>query len=821
MKTIVLHLTSMLNSQQSQTTVECSARFEPSTEALCIEITEASGADTLSPGTHNDRFKSFISVAPREMNPKRPFDEQFRTGSTFCNKSNSFRMNSKNADSNRHHQPADQIHTDHYSSPLLDEHRNVKGKLTFYHKDTMRMTHIPQFTSCNTFVDDHYKPRGMHNLNDRINRAKCTHYAKMSYSDIRRAIQQDNNLRFEVHQHDRTRTDIVWMCPKICCTCAFETSIYEFDKMNVATSLNIFVKYFRQYDDKESTSCNGSAKQCNELARNKRTPRERFYRIIDAITQYSRGSNNTELSQFQLRIEPNNKPIRKRYQLFSLSQPKEFEQQSNKKTIQNVNRSLPSKYTFVFTSIIQRATSHSHYCNEYCNRLVQTASSPFVKQESTILCFDDATVHSTSLNQPTTHRTQTPQLHAPFSLKLNANWINVLQHTQSTILTNSDTNTLKKMFKRVFPSCTFIYEKWTLDSHGISIPTSKLWKMDQDIYCPEILLESRPRTGLLTIFTDRYDTAKFIILLNRNDKNDVETNLDLNVINERIPSCLPLTSRTSSLSSDKIQFPAGKQRESEANNANEPPPLSCNDVHLASWYIFKECLLFHCYGMNDRTNKNQRPNNDDNSPSIKQQEVVSFTEIWEFLQILPPLLPKRVSQLMPIDGPNLANETELCNRPIPPTGALDPPATVPPRTIVPTRSAQLPHTVPSGQDEIENRDKFSRHIVDIFYAQTLSRVIAHCQRQTTETVKALLRVKSLIRKANKTVRTRSDAAHPCTNDLRRSNLQSKNMQKLTSKIGNQEYKCEPGKHRRKFEPKLTAEAPLVIDSTRTPNRFMF
>ena len=374
-------------------------------------------------------------------------------------------------------------------------------------------------------------------------------------------------------------------------------------------------------------------------------------------------------------------------------------------------------------------------------------------------------------------------------------------------------NTLKKMFQRVFPSCTFIYEKWTLDSHGISIPTSKLWKMDQDIYCPEILLESRPRTGLLTIFTDRYDTAKFIILLNRNDKNDVETNLDLNVINERIPSCLPLTSRTSSLSSDKIQFPAGKQRESEANNANEPPPLSCNDVHLASWYIFKECLLFHCYGMNDRTNTNQRPNNDDNSPSIKQQEVVSFTEIWEFLQILPPLLPKRVSQLMPIDGPNLANETELCNRPIPPTGALDPPATVPPRTIVPTRSAQLPHTVPSGQDEIENRDKFSRHIVDIFYAQTLSRVIAHCQRQNTEMVKALLRVKSLTRKASKTAQTRNDAAHPCTNDLRRSNLQSKNMQKLTSKIGNQEYKCEPGKHRRKFEPKLTAEAPLVIDST--------
>ena len=225
--------------------------------------------------------------------------------------------------------------------------------------------------------------------------------------------------------------------------------------------------------------------------------------------------------------------------------------------------------------------------------------------------------------------------------------------------------------------------------------------------------------------------------------------------------------------------------------------------------------------MNDRTNENQRPDNGNNTLSIKQQEVVSFTEIWEFLQILPPLLPKRVSQLMPIDGPNLANETELCNRPIPPTGALDPPATVPPRTIVPTRSAQLPHTVPSGQDEIENRDKFSRHIVDIFYAQTLSRVIAHCQRQTTETVKALLRVKSLIRKASKTARTRSDAAHPCTNDLRRSNLQSKNMQKLTSKTGNQEYKCEPGKHHRKFEPKLTAEAPLVIDSTRTPNRFMF
>ena len=122
----------------------------------------------------------------------------------------------------------------------------------------------------------------------------------------------------------------------------------------------------------------------------------------------------------------------------------------------------------------------------------------FVKQESIILCFDDATVHSTSLNQHTTHCTQTLQLHAPFSLKLNANWINVfsvLQHIQSTILTNSDTNTLKKMFQRVFPSYTFVYGKWTLDSHGISIPTSKLWKVDQDIYYPEILLESRPRTG--------------------------------------------------------------------------------------------------------------------------------------------------------------------------------------------------------------------------------------------------------------------------------------------------------------------------------------
>ena len=189
--------------------------------------------------------------------------------------------------------------------------------------------------------------------------------------------------------------------------------------------------------------------------------------------------------------------------------------------------------------------------------------------------------------------------------------------------------------------------------------------------------------------------------------------------------------------------------------------------------------------MNDRTNENQRPNNGDNTLSIKQQEVVSFTEIWEFLQMLPPplpllltsnlpslppLSPKPISQSMPIDEPNLTNEIALCNRPISPTGASDPPATVPPRTIVPTRPAQLPHTVPSGQDEVKNRDKFSRRIVDIFYAQTLSRVIAHCQRQTTEMVKALLRVKSLIRKANKTVRTRSDAAHPCTNDLRRSNL---------------------------------------------------
>ena len=162
----------------------------------------------------------------------------------------------------------------------------------------------------------------MHNFNDRTTKAKCTHYAKMSHSGVRCAIQQNNNLRLKVHQHDQTRTDVVWMCPKICCTCTFETPIYEFDKINVAASSNIFVKYFRQYDDKESTSCNGSAKQCNELARNKRTPRERFYRIINAITQYSRGSNNTELSQLRLRIEPNNEPIRNRCQSFSPSQPK-------------------------------------------------------------------------------------------------------------------------------------------------------------------------------------------------------------------------------------------------------------------------------------------------------------------------------------------------------------------------------------------------------------------------------------------------------------------------------------------------------------------
>ena len=99
MKTIVLHLTSMLNSQQSQTTVECSARFEPSTEALCIEITEASGADTLSPGTPNDTLKSFIPDVPHETNPKRPFIKQIRIRATFCNKSYSFRMNSKIANS--------------------------------------------------------------------------------------------------------------------------------------------------------------------------------------------------------------------------------------------------------------------------------------------------------------------------------------------------------------------------------------------------------------------------------------------------------------------------------------------------------------------------------------------------------------------------------------------------------------------------------------------------------------------------------------------------------------------------------------------------
>ena len=185
----------MLNSQQSQTTVECSARFEPSTEALCIEITEASGADTLSPGTPNDTFKSFIPDVPHETNPKRPFIKQIRIRATFCNKSYSFRMNSKIANSNRHHQPTDQIHTDHCSSPLLDERWNVKEKLTFHHKDTTRATHIPQLTSWNTFVDDHCKPRGMHNFNDRTTKAKCTHYAKMSHSGVRCAIQQNNNLK--------------------------------------------------------------------------------------------------------------------------------------------------------------------------------------------------------------------------------------------------------------------------------------------------------------------------------------------------------------------------------------------------------------------------------------------------------------------------------------------------------------------------------------------------------------------------------------------------------------------------------------------------
>ena len=135
-----------------------------------------------------------------------------------------------------------------------------------------------------------------------------------------------------------------------------------------------------------------------------------------------------------------------------------------------MNKSPPSKYTFVFIPIIQRAMSHSSCCNDYCktdeitapdqyltsnastdstksaeyqttyhnikiksdsrhytvlpspsnafqytklslfglrhveqycNRLVQTAPSLSVKQESIILCFDDATVHSTSLNQHT------------------------------------------------------------------------------------------------------------------------------------------------------------------------------------------------------------------------------------------------------------------------------------------------------------------------------------------------------------------------------------------------------------------------------------
>ena len=156
------------------------------------------------------------------------------------------------------------------------------------------------------------------------------------------------------------------------------------------------------------------------------------------------------------------------------------------------------------------------------------------------------------------------------------------------------------------------------------------------------------------------------------------------------------------------------------------------------------------------------------------------------LPSLPPLSPKPISQSMPIDEPNLTNEIALCNRPISPTGASDPPATVPLKTFVPTRPAQLSRTLMSGRNEAENRDKFSRHMVDIFYVQTLSRVIAHYQQQNTKTVKALLRVKSLTCKASKTARTRSDAAHPYTNDLRRSNLQSKNMQKLTSKIGNQE-----------------------------------